>query len=734
MDVQYDQQDSKITCWIKKNETCIPVTEIYYPEFYIAGNPELKSLLSTLPGVVATAFDSKKTHISGTQEPVIAVKAKNMQTIYEIAGMLEERGCMLYNIDLDPARQYMLSKNLFPMANLDADDRYSMDYVVPHLKVMELSVKPERKHSILTMDEPIGSITTGQTVLDGDENEMLARISQVVGRDDPDIIITNGGDNFDFPYLYKRAEKHGITLQLGRAKDKDPKKSRSYFSYGRIFYKPQGHILSGRLHLDRASFMFREGGLSGLIDLARITSIPMQELSRLSPGSAVNSIQVNQAQRDGVLVPWKRNLAENWKTALELLIADRGGLVIEPRVGLHENAAELDFASLFPNIMVNHNISPETVLCGCCQDSTHRVPFTGYNICQKRVGLIPRVLKPIIERRMACKKKITQCPDRAEEYEKKQNMLKWLLVTSFGYMGYNKARFGRIECHESITAYSREIMLQTIDLAEEMGFEILHGIVDSLWVKGKNPDELCRRASERIGIALEHKGMFKWIVFLPNRSNGSGALNRYYGTMTNGKLKVRGIEMRRSDTPALIIRMQKEMLTCLSHADDAGSFYCMIPGALDILCEYSRQVLAGECRIEDMVLTSRISRSIEEYRQSNSNTAAIRQFRKEGITIQPGQSIRYVLTDHTSKSYMRRVKIAELVDESTKYDRDKYYEFLLRAAESILLPFGYTKDVLNKICKHRTEINFRDQTYFSYQQGPFLESGHIVDVEVLANP
>lgn len=701
LDVQYDQEDSKITCWIKNNDRCLPVSEIYYPEIYIAGNPELKSLLSTLPGVVAAAFENKKTHLSGTNEPVIAVKVKNTQTIYEIAGMLEER--MLYNIDLDPARQYMLSKNLFPMADLEGDERYSMDYVVPHLKVMELSVKPERKHGILTMDEPIGSITAGETILDSDENEMLSRISQVVGRDDPDIIITNGGDTFDFPYLYKRAEKHGISLQFGRAKDKDPKKSRSYFSYGRIFYKPQGHILSGRLHLDRASFMFKEGGLSGLIDLARITGIPMQELSRLSPGSAVSTMQVNQAQRDGVLVPWKRNLAENWKTALELMIADRGALVIEPRVGLHENAAELDFASLFPNIMVNHNISPETVLCGCCQDSTNRVPFTGYNICQKRLGLIPRVLKPLIERRMAYKQKITQCPGRAEEYEKKQNLIKWLLVTSFGYMGYNKARFGRIECHESITAYGREILLQTIDLAEEMGFEILHGIVDSLWVKGKNPAGLCRGASERIGITLEHKGVFRWIVFLPNRSNGSGALNRYYGVMTNGKLKVRGIEMRRSDTPALIIRMQEEMLTCLSQAENAVGFYRMIPETLDILREYSRRVLKGECRIEDMILTARISRSIRDYRQSNSNTAAMRQFLKEGITIQPGQSIRYVLTDHASKSYMKRVKIAELIDESTQYDRGKYYEFLLRACESMLLPFGYTKDVLDGVMRRNMQ-------------------------------
>jgi DNA polymerase elongation subunit (family B) len=340
-------------------------------------------------------------------------------------------------------------------------------------------------------------------------------------------------------------------------------------------------------------------------------------------------------------------------------------------------------------------------LCPCCTDSKKRVPFTGYNICEKQIGLIPRVIKPLIERRMAYKKRIIEQPEKAEEYEKKQNLLKWLLVTSFGYMGYNKARFGRIECHESITAYGREILLQTIDIAEEMGFEILHGIVDSLWVKGNDPQELCRRASERIGITLEHKGIFKWIVFLPNRSNGTGALNRYYGVMSNGKLKVRGIEMRRSDTPALINRMQEEMLSYLAKADDATGFFSAIPEALKVLREYSRKVFQGECKIEDMIFTARISHSLQDYRQSNNNTAAMRQFQKVGITIQPGQNIRYVITDSASKSYMKRVKIAELVDEDTGYDRIKYNEFLLRATESILLPFGYTKERLDGLMHNR---------------------------------
>lgn len=140
------------------------------------------------------------------------------------------------------------------------------------------------------------------------------------------------------------------------------------------------------------------------------------------------------------------------------------------------------------------------------------------------------------------------------------------------------------------------------------------------------------------------------------------------------------------------------MRTCwhtLARAGNSEEFYRAIPDALRVLREYTDKVLAGECRLEDMVFTTRISREIGDYRQSNNSTAAIKQFQAERVMLQPGQTVRYIITDHTSKSYMKRVKIAYLADENTQYDRVKYYEHLLRAAESILLPFGYTKDVLD---------------------------------------
>lgn len=628
LDIKYDPKNSTITKWIKDGTDCNPVHEVYYPKIYVSGKPQLLCLIASLPGVMDVCFEEKRTWLGSEPEKVISATIEP-NSVYEIATMLEAKGCGLYNIDLDPVRQYLLGHSLFPMTRLPDDSQYALDYEVPDLVSMELSVTPRRNKGIVTMDDPIGRITLGDTVLEqNDEAEMISELNYEVAHANPDLILTERGDSFELPYLHHRASVHDIDLQLGREKDLLPEgEGKSYFSYGRILYKPRGYPLAGRLHLDSSLFIIKEGGLLGLIDLSRITGIPLQELSRLSPGSAVTALQVNQALRDGVLVPWKHNLAEYWKTAEELLIADRGALVIEPKVGLHENAFEVDFASLFPNIMVNHNISPETVLCTCCPDSQKRVPFTHYNICQQHIGLIPRVLKPLIERRMTYKKRIISEPERAEEYEMKQNVLKWLLVTSFGYMGFNKARFGRIECHESITAYGREILLRTIELADDMGFEILHGIVDSLWVKGRK----------------------------------------------------------------------------LVEAKTASEFYMKIPEAIEILREYTRKVLDNECALTDLIFKTHVSRGCDEYRQFNNQMAAMKQLKVEGIETLAGQTIRYIITDHKSRNYQKRVIIPELADDNTQYDKEKYYEHLLRVAESILLPFGYTEERLEEIMRGRMQ-------------------------------
>ncbi len=711
LDIEY--RDGHIILWVKQGSKCTPHRVGYYPRIYLECPVQNRHLISTLPQVRQVRVEQKITSLGQEPEDVLAISLDDWGGVFNLADMLEKRGWKAYNVDLPPTRQFLLENGLFPMARLDPqlhldDDQQTTSYATPKLRTLHLKVTPQSVKNPCFSD-PVKYIQLGEHIFEGmPEADTIESLSSTVKRLDPDVILTDGGDSFQLPYLYHRAAETGASLQLGRERDEPPaqNKGRSYFSYGRIIYKPGGYPLKGRLHIDEQTFIFREGGMRGLIDLGRITGIPLQQLSRLSPGSAVTALQVNQALKDGVLVPWRRNLSENFKTAEELLRSDRGALILEPRVGIYENAAEVDFTSLFPHIMVTKNISPETVLCECCPDSPEQVPFTGYNICQKRVGLIPRVIGPLIKRRLAYKK---MADSGSEEHRMMQNVLKWLLVTSFGYMGFNKARFGRIECHESITAYAREILLQTMEIAQSMGFEILHGIVDSLWVKGSgDPRELCDLVSETVGIPLELKGHYHWIVFPPNRHNRAGAMNRYFGLMTDGKMKVRGIELRRRDTPGYIRRLQHDMLDQMKCARTVDELYSNLPCVLDVVRRYAGEILSGGADPEELVFTTHIRHRLEDYRQKGSQAAALYQLREEGVEVQPGQAVQYIHTDHRSRYFHNRVKVAELIEPDTVYDKKKYYDITLRAAESLLQPFGYDRDVLDDVVMGSKQMRFEE--------------------------
>ena len=84
-----------------------------------------------------------------------------------------------------------------------------------------------------------------------------------------------------------------------------------------------------------------------------------------------------------------------------------------------------------------------------------------------------------------CEEEMRNKEKKREIYNRKQTALKWMLVTCFGYLGYRNARFGRIEAHEAVTAFGRESLLQAKEICEEEGFELLHAITDSLWIRKK---------------------------------------------------------------------------------------------------------------------------------------------------------------------------------------------------------------------------------------------------------
>jgi DNA polymerase-2 len=240
---------------------------------------------------------------------------------------------------------------------------------------------------------------------------VLETLNGFLTRYDPDLLFTDHGDTAILPQLLALARRHGVTLAL----DREPMlitrrivtEGRSFFTYGRMLYHPPDYSLYGRWHIDRAhSFVYRETGLAGLVELARLARLPVQRVARASIGTILTAMPLDLAVRRRLLIPWRKGEPERWKTAALLLQVDKGGLVFQPPVGVFAGVAELDYASMYPTIMVRHNVSAETLFCQCCDNRA--VPEAGYVICTRRRGLIPTLLAPLLARRAYYKTQLRQ--------------------------------------------------------------------------------------------------------------------------------------------------------------------------------------------------------------------------------------------------------------------------------------------------------------------------------------
>jgi DNA polymerase elongation subunit (family B) len=726
LDVYPDYENNVMVTWLLQNGNAIRIEEPYEPSFYVhtpsQDISELAAALELLPQVKRLQLTPAKLVLGSPKHSmVVEVIPKTLNGLHSLATLVDSWGGFhnyhLFNVDIRFPTRYLQEHDVFchGWVTWDGnrftceDEQWALDYDIPAVTTLHLDVT--KKHGrVSSFEEPLRAITVDDEVIEEDNeiDTLLSTVKQVQQKD-PDVITTVNGDSIVFPLLYHRAKLCGIEhqLNLGREKNQNKnnlrpvKKAKSYFSYGRIVYRPAFYTLQGRIHLDTAqSFFYGESGFHGILDIARCANIPLQLLSRLGPGTAISQMEVNTAMAKGYLIPWKKNMPENWKTAEELLIADRGGLVLESAVGLHEDVIELDYASLYPNIMVVHNISPETMLCPCCPDSTRHVPQLGYHICQRQKGLLPEVLEPILFRRFCFKARAKNKHYDHEMYTELQKAWKWVLVVCFGYTGYRNARYGRIECHESITAYSRDILLTAAEVAQQEGYEVLHGIIDSLWVKGtygcSRPSHLSRRISTRTGIRMDVEGRYKWIVFLPSKGTGVGALTRYYGMFENGNLKIRGIELRQHNTPLFLKDAQQEMLNVFKHASNVEEFRALIPKSIDELQRYAAALRDNTVDHQDLIFTTTVSKEIERYKVHTLPKSALLQLQDQGIHVELGQSVRYLVTDEPSRNYKRRVCIAEKMQGTEDVDVAYYLRQLAKCGESLLVPFGYTIEKLEK--------------------------------------
>ena len=700
----------------------------FHPEFYLHlganDRQRLPALVRklNLPVTIGTA---KKTELfSGEERPVTAVTVQDPLEFNACVWSLQKffPHFVFYNSNIPVAQMYLYDRQVFPLARctfvvsgretlerIVLEDSFdACSYQVPDLRTMTLSNGnaefSTKFFRTLKLEISYGGAT--YSLEQEDPADVLQTFNWHLYQYDPDILISSWGDATLFPTLLRASSRYRIPLLLNRDSSQGyfTTKERSYWTYGQVVHRDAAFMLAGRWHMDAEnSFIMGESDIEGVVELARLTQLPMQKQSRAAIGTGLASMQMSYAYRNNILIPAEKKEGEDFKTADELLLSDRGGLVFMPELGYHENVAELDFASMYPSLMEMHNISPETINCSCCRNRV--VPELGYTICEKRRGIVPATLKPVLEKRAYYKarKKAAKTHPEYQKYDRRQNALKWMLVTCFGYLGYKNARFGRIEAHESVNAFSREALLAAKEIAEAAGYHLVHAIIDCLWLKkaGATHEEyrrLCAEIKKSVGVDISLEGIYNWILFPSSKVDpGIPTAGKYVGWYDHGEIKIRGIEARRKDTPVYIKKMQATLLELLSEAVTVEDIRTRVPALLQEAGFYLQELRAGRVDPTELVVRRRIQKEAGEYANNNLSAMVVRELAQFGINAQAGEMIEFIIIDQSGKRDPQKAKSLLTYQHWDGYDIEKYTELFLKAVETLFSPFGYD---LEKLAEH----------------------------------
>jgi DNA polymerase-2 len=723
LDVFEDLQYPGLVLWFLTSDgQRLRLTQPFPVTFYVAGKSthlrEAWKFLKEQPAQPKLSRQSKKDIFLTETIDVLAVEVNAPGSLPRLFRSMLNRFPTLtyYDADIKLPIRHAARFNTFPACYcaLQYDESgflhtievqntpWELDPVYPTLRVIELEpdcdpFRAEPRFLLVKVDGKQYRLSLFK------KRPLLITLQALLKKHDPDLLLTRWGDTWLLPWLSNLAEDQQLPLWLNREKTRHyiQRPERSYFSYGQIMYNGQQIHLFGRWHIDRQNAMFwRDFGLDGILEMARVTALPVQQAARSSPGTGISTMQILTALRNDILVPWHKQQAEQPKTALDLIQADLGGLVYQPWIGLHRDVGAIDFISMYPAIMVRCNISPETGKPGLLETSP------------EPQGLIPKTLAPLLEKRVNLKQRLA-CLPRWHPNRKldaaRSSAHKWLLVTCFGYLGYKNARFGRIEAHEAVTASGREALLRAKETAEDAGFQVLHMYVDGLWVQqpGKNqPEDFTELLSEiasRTGLSIALDGVYRWVAFLPSRADERVPVpNRYFGVFQDGSLKVRGLEARRRDTSPWVARLQMDLLEYLALAEDAADLPLYLPGAIAILRQHLSDLRQGRVPLEDLLMAYRLTRPPQEYKVKTAGARAACQLAEIGKELRPGQRVRLL--------YLRggQVHAWDLPQPPNpqSIDRVRYIDLALRAAASVFYPLGLPEQDLRDWLKGGIQLAF----------------------------
>ncbi len=318
----------------------------------------------------------------------------------------------------------------------------------------------------------------------------------------------------------------------------------------------------------------------------------------------------------------------------------------------------IDFDSEYPNIIIKEGIS-----------------YSGHG------WLLPEVIKPWLERRLELKHSIKLINDQRLRAicKARSDSLKLLLVSEYGISGCSRNRFGNHFAFEEINRISRDIILKAKHIAENLGYEVIYGDVDSLFVKkdgAKREDyeTLSHIISQETGLPVSLDKLFRVIAFITKKGdNRTAAVKRYFGITEEGLIDSRGIEARRNDVPEAIRTFQQNLIEKIYDSGNIKEIKMIARRvSSEMLSSFIVKLREGSIPDNLLMFEKIIGKDPDKYISNvPQKIAAIL------LGAKKGDAVRYtILTSGVS------------VKRDQRYDWRKYAKLAISAARTVLEPLG----------------------------------------------
>lgn len=560
---------------------------------------------------------------------------------------------------------------------------------------------------------------------------------------------------------------------LGMEKrDVDPKEIESLWEQGGeglrrfVSYSRRDAVLAQRMLLDLRL-------MDKYIALSRASGSLLQDIVNGGQSGMVESLLLRRFQERGRVVPpkpdsdvsgerygendslkRKMSIHRSFSGEFRELSEDlEGGAVLVPEKGLVEDVIILDYKSLYPTIMMAHNLCYSTVLVrpdspGESQLGEREIitsPSGGRFVsAQVSPGIMPAILRELLEQRTATKRLMKKAGDEERLFlDAKQYAMKILLNSFYGYSGYARARLYSLALANAVTSFGRENILRTKKIIDDIGsvyvldgevifkdalpfgkaaercfdLSVVYGDTDSVFVRlqasGMGTEAVSLNDAELIGrkiaetvtaslpepMELVFEAFARRGIFLAKKRYALWVFEPM-GEAWRDRIKVRGMETVRRDWCDLT---SKTLKTCLELVLKEGKVEEAVEHVRAVVLRLKNLDLSRDPEIlQDLTLTRRYTKSLGSYKNKQPHIQLVEKIKERGGSVPGvGDRVPFVIVQGKRGKKNRELFVnraedpAYALEKNMPLDTDYYVEKqILPPVLRIFESFGVGRDSL----------------------------------------